>query len=249
MRRTTGCLILCLLALPLPAAAQPAPASGRGFISIHGGGQSGDGSSTQGGTFTVYDERGSFNAAQSFSGGGLLSISGGVRVWGNLAVGAAFTRVSDDQAGAVTVSAPHPLLFDAPRTASTDVTDLQHAERGIHLQVLYLLPVSEKFEVAVGGGPSFISVTHDFITGASFAETGAPFSSITVTNVSVTEAQETATGFNLGAEAAYYFTRNVGVGGFVRWTGATADLDAGGGTTVEVDLGGPQFGGGVRIRF
>lgn len=248
MRRTLGCLIVFCLGLPLSAAAQPAAAEGRGFVSVYFGGQSGDGSSTQSGAFTAYGEAGDFTATQSYDGGSLLSIGGGVRVWGNLGVGAAFTRLSEEQEASVTVRAPHPFFFNSPRTASADQPGLKHDEVALHLQALYFVPVGENVEFSLGAGPSFFSVTHGFLTGASFAEGGAPFSTITVSNIAVTEADKTVVGFNVGAEAAFYVTRNVGVGGFVRWAGAKADLPAGT-ATVEVDLGGAQFGGGVRIRF
>lgn len=249
MRGILGSLFVVGLALPPLASAQPAAPATRGFFSVFGGVQSSDGASSQSGTFSTYDEGGSFAAAQSFDGGTVLSIGGGVKVWRNLAVGAAYTRVADEQAARVTVTAPHPLLFNTPRTASIDQAGLKHDENAFHLQVLYVVPVGEKFEIAIGGGPSFISVKHDVVTDARFSEVGAPFTAITVNNVVVRQADETATGFNVGAEAAFFVTRNLGVGGFARWAGAKADLDVGNGSTVEVDLGGPQFGGGVRIRF
>lgn len=248
MRRIVGCLLVSVLALPLAASAQTA-ATTRGFFGVYGGVQSGDGASSQAGTFTVYEEAGSFTASQSYDGGGVLSIGGGVKVWRNLAVGAAFSRVSDEQAGTVSVTAPHPLLFNAPRTGTADQAGLAHDETAVHLQALYVVTVGDRFELAVGGGPSFISVKHDFITSAGFSEAGAPFSAITVSNVTVSQAEKTATGFNIGAEAAFYVTRNLGLGGFVRWAGAKADLEVGNGQTVELDLGGPQVGGGVRLRF
>lgn len=248
MRRILGCLALCLLGLPLTAAAQPAAAEGRGFISVFFGAQAGDGASTQRGEFSIYDETGSFEAAQEFDGGGLLWIGGGARVWGNVGVGAAYSRFSVDQDATVSVTAPHPLIFGAPRSTSAAQGDLTHAENAFHLQLLYIVPVNERFEVVLGGGPSFIAVTHDVVTGAGFTETGAPYTTITVANVAVTEADKMVTGFNIGAEAAYYVTQNVGVGGFVRWVGGSADLEAGN-QTIDLDVGGAQFGAGVRIRF
>ena len=249
MRRTLGCFLVSCLALPLTAAAQPAATVGRGFFSVYMGAQSGDGASTQGGTFSIYEEQGTFGAKQSYDGAGLLSIGGGVRVMGHLAVGAAFSRMSDDQAGTVTVSAPHPLVFATLRTAALAQSGLKHEETAFHLQALYVVPVGEKFELVVGGGPSFISVKHDFVSGAGFAETSAPYSNINITNVKVTRADKTATGFNVGAEATFFLTRNIGVGGFARWAGAKAHLDTGAGRTEAVDLGGPQIGAGVRGRF
>lgn len=247
MRRILGCLLITL-ALPLAASAQSA-ADTRGFATFSGGVQGTDGASSQSGTFTVYGESGNFKADQSYDGGSMFWFGGGFKIFGNLAIGAAYSRVTDTQEGTVTVTAPHPLFFDSPRSVTLDQGSLKHNENVFHLQALYVIPAGERFEVIVGGGPSFFTVTHDFIVSAGFSEVGSPFTSINVTNVQVEEADATVTGINVGAEAAYYFTRNIGVSGFFRYVSATADLEVGNGTTTEIDLGGPQFGAGVRFRF
>jgi hypothetical protein len=247
MRRIVGLLALCL-AVPLSAAAQPA-AESRGFISVFAGLQGADGGSAQSGTFTAYAETGRWDAEQSYDGGSTFWFGGGARIAGNFGVGAAYSRTTDEQAATVTVSAPHPLLFDTPRTATLDQGSLKHNVNAFHLQALYFVPVNEKLEVVLGGGPSFYTITHDFVTNASFAETGAPYSTITVTNVTVTESDKTQTGFNLGVEAAYYFTRTVGVGGALRYLVATADMELPGGTTQETEISGLQFAFGAKVRF
>jgi hypothetical protein len=248
MRRLFGCLTL-LLALPLSAAAQVTGAESRGFVSIFAGLQGTDGASAQAGTFPIYDETGAWAVEQSFDGGGLFWFGGGFKVWNNLAIGAAYSRVTDTQDATVTVRAPHPLLFDTPRTASASQGGLKHNENVFHLQALYVAPVGERFELTVGGGPSFFTVTHDFVTDARFTENGAPFTAITVANVQVEEADATVVGFNIGAEAAFYFTDRIGAAGFFRYSAATADMETAGGASREVDCGGPSFGGGLKIRF
>jgi hypothetical protein len=235
-------------AVPALASAQLREPQGRGFIAFYGGMQSADGSSTASGTFSVYDESGRYDATQSHEGGGLFSLGGGVKVWKNLAVGVAYTRMTDTQVASVSVTAPHPLLFDAPRTASADVSGLAHEEDAIHLQALVVLPINDRFEVIVGGGPTFFGVKHDFVTGGGFTEGASPYTSITVSNPAITKGDENTTGFNLSGEVAYYFTRNVGAAGFFRYAKGTATFDVAGAST-DIDAGGTQFGGGLRIRF
>jgi hypothetical protein len=247
MQRIVGVMAFCLV-VPLTAAAQPA-AESRGFVSIFAGIQGADGGSSQSGTFSAYNESGTWDAEQSFDGGSTFWFGGGARVWGNVGVGAAYSRMTDEQVGTVAVSAPHPLLYDTPRSGTLDQGSLKHNVNAFHLQALYFIPVNEKFEVVVGGGPSFYTITHDFVTNAGFAEVGAPYANITVTNVTVTESDKTQTGFNLGGEAAYFFTKNVGVGGALRFLVGTADMDVTGGTTQEVEISGMQFSFGARLRF
>lgn len=247
MRRIVGLLVFCL-AVPIAASAQGAVES-RGFVSIFGGIQTADGGSSQSGTFSAYGESGRWDADQSFDGGSTLWFGGGVKVAGNFGVGVGYSRTTDKQDAAVTVSAPHPLLFDTPRTGTLAENSLKHNVNAFHLQALYFIPVSEKFDIVVGGGPSFYTITHDFITSAGFAETGSPYSNINVTNVVISESDKTQTGFNLGAEAAFYFTKNIGVGGALRYLVATADMDVAGGSTSEVEISGMQLAIGAKIRF
>jgi hypothetical protein len=73
-----------------------------------------------------------------------------------------------------------------------------------------------------------------------------------VATVTVTEEKKSVVGYNVGADATYIFWQNddvrIGAGGFVRFTGANADIPVLG-TNVETKLGGVQFGFGGRVRF
>jgi hypothetical protein len=247
MRRIVGLLVFCL-AVPFTVSAQSA-AESRGFVSIFGGVQSADGGSSQSGTFSKYGESGKWDATQSYNGGSALWFGGGFKIAGNFGVGAGYSRTTDKQDASVTVSAPHPLLFDTPRTATRAENSMKHNVNAFHIQALYFLPVNEKFEIVVGGGPSFFTITHDFITSAGFAEGAAPYTTITVTDVAITESDKTQTGFNLGGEAAFYFTKHIGVGGALRYLVATADMDVTSGTTAETKVGGMQIAFGATFRF
>ena len=56
--------------------------------------------------------------------------------------------------------------------------------------------------------------------------------------------EEQKTGFNVGADVGYFFTKNVGVGGIIRFSQTKVTFSLG-----EVDAGGAMVGGGVRLRF
>ena len=240
--------MLMVAAIPALASAQLREPESRGFVAFYGGMQTAEGSSAVKGTFSVYDESGSFEATQSHEGGGLFSIGGGVKVWKNLAIGVAYTRVTDTQNASASVTAPHPILFNAPRKASASVDDLSHEEDGIHLQALVVLPLSDRVEVIIGGGPTFFGMKHDFVTSVGFTEGAAPYTTITVANPVIVKGDENTTGFNFSGELAVYFTKNVGAAGFYRYAKGTATFDVAG-SAVDIDAGGSQFGGGLRIRF
>ncbi len=240
--------MVMVTAIPALASAQMREPESRGFVAFYGGIQTAEGSSSTGGTFSVYDETGRFEVEQSHEGGGLFSIGGGVKVWKNLSIGVAYTRYTDTQNASATVTVPHPILFDAPRTASSSVDNLGHEEDAIHLQALFVLPVSDRVEVIIGGGPTFFGMKHDFVTNVGFTEGAAPYTTVSVANPTVVEGDESATGFNFSGELAVYFTQNVGAAGFFRYAKGTATFDVAG-SEVDIDAGGAQYGAGLRIRF
>jgi hypothetical protein len=114
-----------------------------------------------------------------------------------------------------------------------------------------MVPLNPKFDVFIYGGPSFYQVTQELVTNISFAEQGPPFTTVTVLP-QIERQKDNATGYNFGVDGTYFlYTADqwrLGVGGFLRFTGATARFNAGG-TEIETDAGGVQFAFGGRFRF
>jgi hypothetical protein len=75
------------------------------------------------------------------------------------------------------------------------------------------------------------------------------FSTVTVRQATVSQADESKTGINVGLDGTYRITALYGVGGFIRFAGTSIELALPGGGTTTVDVGGFQMGGGLRVRF
>jgi hypothetical protein len=223
----------------------------RGYVNFNVAFETAEGSLDDAVTFRLYDENGSKTVNARQDSGPLFDISGGLRVWRNVSVGLGFHRgTTTGQADAVIV-APHPLFFSQDRRATLAVDDLKRIERAIHVQFGYMLPVNEKFDIHVTGGPTFFRLEQEVVSDITFTEVPPAYTTINATAV-VTNRARSVTGANIGADATYklYDTGStaVGVGGFIRYSGAKADVtiiehD------VETDVGGVQFGFGVRFRF
>jgi hypothetical protein len=108
---------------------------------------------------------------------------------------------------------------------------------------VYLVPISPKLLLMIFGGPSQFTVRQTVVTAVGFSES-FPYDEAQFTSATVSTEEESKTGFNVGADVAYYFTRNLGVGGIVRFARASVTFSSG-----EVDAGGVIVGGGVRLRF
>jgi hypothetical protein len=255
---------------PAPQApAQPTPApqadnNGRFFRSlefffnVNMGGQSREQTFTDSSTFDIYGEKGAIASAHSIGGGTLFDTSVGVRAWRGLGLGVAYTTVLNKNDATVSVRVPSPIVFGLNRTASATATALEHSENVVHLQFMWTLPVMRKLDLTVMAGPSFYTVRQTIATVQAPADIRdvAPFTSVSITQLSVTDVKDSPVGFNVGADASYYVVTikgiGIGIGGFVRYSAADLDLPITAGLTrdnTSLKAGGQQGGAGLRLKF
>jgi hypothetical protein len=193
-------------------------------------------------TFDLNAETASFTADYAVEAAVGVDAGAFVRVWKGLAAGVAFTSYSDSRDISIDGTLPHPLKFTSPRAISGTAAG-DHEETAVHLQIAYIVPAGKKMSVVVFGGPSFFTVKQSVVTAIQFQD-AYPYDEATFTGATVATEEESKTGFNVGADVAYYFTKNVGVGGLVRFSTAKTTFSLG-----DVDAGGALVGGGVRLRF
>ena len=193
-------------------------------------------------TFDLNAETASFTSDYAVEAAVGVDAGAFVRVWKGLAAGVAFTSYSDSRDIVIDATLPHKLKFNSPRTISGTAAG-DHEETAVHLQIAYIVPVGKKMSVVVFGGPSFFTVKQSVVTAIQFQD-AYPYDEATFTGATVATEEESKTGFNAGADVAYYFTKNVGVGGLVRFSAAKTTFSLG-----DVDAGGALVGGGVRLRF
>jgi hypothetical protein len=241
---TMGALILVA---PLASAQGPAPLE-RGYGHLNLGVQATSHDLQQDTAFVIYDEPGRIQANGSGGGGVLFDIGGGWRVWQRLYAGLSFTSGSNTEDAALSASVPHPSIFDEFRTVTGTTPGLKHSEQAVHLHAMWRIPVTTKFDVLVGGGPTFFSAKQDLVSGITVTEIGNPTTGVNLTGVTVERASDSTVGYNLGADGTYLLTQRFGVGGFMRFTGGSVSLETGG-NTVDLDVGGFQIGVGGRVRF
>jgi hypothetical protein len=220
----------------------------RGYAAVNFGLQVGSQEFTESIALPIYGEHSTVVVPHAVSSGVLWDIAAGWRVWQNLAVGIGYSRFSDKETPTLTAQVPHPLFGGVSRTATADPGDLSHNESAIHLQLYWNLPLTEAFELALVAGPSFYTIQQDFIAGVTVQESGS-ISTVPITAVAQTSLSARATGFTVGVDGTYRMTPRYGVGGFARFSGASADMGVVDGGTVKVDAGGFQLGGGLRVRF
>jgi len=235
-----GTSIACCLTCTgtVRAEAQPYPIS-RTFISLNAGAQPQRRTITTSSTFSIYEEPATVTSKQPIRNGAVFDVSGGYRIWRRVALAVGFSTFGRSSASTVAASIPDPVFFGRPKAVMSGAPDLEHVERGIHLQAVWFIPVTGKIDVALSAGPSFIHVTQQLTPTVSIpANTqDVELSPITQTG--------TAVGANAGFEGSYMFTPRFGAGIFVRYAGGVVDLPAASGVAV----GGFRTGVGLRVRF
>jgi hypothetical protein len=258
LMRTLKFLLLAVILVGLgsPAYAQ-APVqidwTGRGYFHVSVAGQAKDQTFNDSSTFTIYNERGAVASAQSIGGGTMFDIAAGARVWRNFGVGLGWSSVENKNDAFVSVRVPHPLVFGASREAGATADDLKHSENAVHLSLVWMMRLTDRIQLAVMGGPSFFTVRQEIATVRAPQDIRdvAPFTSVSITSVTVTEVKDSPVGGHIGIDGTYMITPMIGVGVFARYAGASLDLPVEAGVTRDEGLstGGPQGGIGLRLRF
>jgi hypothetical protein len=219
--------------------AQGPPPATRGFANVNIGFQPTERTFSISNSFPIYGETATLSTGQEVGGGALFDISGGYRIRENLGVGIGFTAFSDTGASTGTVSIPDPLVFNRPVTVPISADNLDHSEQAVHILVTWFVPITNEFDIAVSAGPAFFSVSQDLV-----ASVNIPTATQTATPV-VTSEDESAVGFTFAVDGTYLVMRNVGVGAFLRYSGAKVDLPS----VPDLSVGGFQVGFGARLRF
>lgn len=177
----------------------------------------------------------------------------------HVAVGLSFSHASTQQPATISLSVPNPIVVNRPALASTTTqTALTHAETALHVELGYVDDRPHR-TVTVFAGPSFFMTTQDVVGGVSYSEAFNPETFVDVVSITQSQTQTArahAWGYHIGVDAAYYFTRLVGVGALVRFSRATLQLpnalDAAQNnqaSTSATTVGGFAVGAGIRLRF
>lgn len=193
-------------------------------------------------------ETGSTEVDYPVKGGFVFDAGGGYRLWKNLAAGVAVSYFTRDDDAATTSVVPHPFFFNQPRTVTGDARGVTRTETAVHAQAMYLISPGGRLRFVLSGGPSFFNVEQDLVSDVTVTET-YPYDTAEFGSATKTKAKGSAVAFNVGADVMWMVGKNVGVGGIVRFSRATVDLDAPNNRTVSVDAGGLYTGGGLRLVF
>jgi hypothetical protein len=209
------------------------------FVNISVGGQFQTRSFSAITTFPLFDETGSVTANQTVGNGFVFDITGGQRLWGNFAGAIGLSTFNGSGSGASLAAIPNQLfrgqpdLFPFPPEV---YGDLKQSTVAINFQIVWMRPLTDRFDLAVFLGPSVIRVKQEL------ASATAEVNSVATTE---TESKTTAKAGTVGVDVSYQMTDRYGAGAFVRYAGGSVDLPS----VPGLKVGGAQAGVGIRIGF
>ncbi len=224
------------------ASAQMLQSTDRVFAGVSFGSQTKARTFTTSGSQPLYDETATFESSVAIGSARIVDVNAGVRAWKNVGIGAGWSKYSDTSTGTLTASIPDPLFFDSLHADSATGTGLKHDEQQIHLSAYWLQPVTDRMDVSLYAGPTFFSVKQDLLTGITVTTGGTTIASVTESTL-----DESTVGYHVGVDVRYLIIKNAGLGVFARYAAGKVDttlIDAG-----TMDLGGFQYGVGLRVRF
>jgi hypothetical protein len=171
-----------------------------------------------------------------------------IRFWRRLGVGVGVTSVTRSSSAETIGTFPHPFFLNTNRTLTVSEANLDRKETGVHLSVAFDVLQSDRLGINLFAGPSYFLFDQAVVESLDPIET-YPYDALEA-RVQTGSADGNALGFHAGFDAGWFFTRNVGVGGMLRFTQATkSGFRIGDGDPFDLKIGGFQGGGGLRIRF
>jgi opacity protein-like surface antigen len=258
MKSRTFTLAVCLLAVSASAAVaqtrRPAPAKPKRDllrISLNVGQQATEAPFKQTLTFTQYLEQGDVTLERTIGKG--LFVDGGamLRISGQLYAGATVSSFMSEGSGTLTAHVPHPLAFNQPRTTTGDVAGSDRRETATHIQASWVIPTAHGLEFAPFGGPTIFQAEQTFITALNvvLANEVYPYDTLAFPGVATETIKDTITGYNVGVDMTWRFSKQIGLGAIIRYSHGTKDFTPTGGQATKVEVGGLHAGGGLRLIF
>jgi hypothetical protein len=186
------------------------------------------------------------------SSGFLFDIGGGYMFTPRFGVGASWNRYSMDDPATLNALIPD---FDPDFPAgfgSSTSNSLTRTESQFNISAMFCISHNDRMEFRAYAGPSYFTYDATMIFDIAWSQVfNATGSDVTIVDYATREATGNGWGFHAGADFAWMFTKNVGVGGGVRWAQgkATVDKEPMSEVSQDITVGGVQVLFGGRFRF
>ena len=170
-----------------------------------------------------------------------------VRVIKNIGISVAYTNVSASGTAEISGQIPHPFSFNQLRNISGQ-TSLNRTETAFHVRATLSSAPGKKLQFTVSAGPTFFTMKQGLVDSVAWTDS-YPYDTAVFSSATTKQVSQSVTGFGAGADVAYYFSKNVGIGATASVAKATVSATAADSSAVSLNVGGTYVGLGVRLRF
>jgi hypothetical protein len=237
----------CLAGALIASATTVLAAEPRAALFVNGDFIAGSTSFRQTSTFRELAEDGTIDARYTSGHGTGLEVGIRYRVSRHFGVATTFTASRRDTSADVSGTIPHPLYFGHPRPVEGRTGALSLRRRGAIFDLVFggsAGPV----ELMLFGGAAFLQVESDLVTRIDYTQ-AYPFDTAQFVGAPTAAFRGNAIGPDAGAGIDVHLGAHFGLGGQVRYSQAKPSLVPQGGVKVQVEAGGVQAGGGLRVYF
>jgi len=241
MRATTTLLLMCATT---PALAADDPY--RFKVLLGGGYEVGTQSFSQTISLSQYQETATITTSYEAKSAPGIDVGFQFNAFKHVGFALAGTLYDRDLDGEFVASFPHPFFFNQNREATGSVSGKMKESAG-HLSVV-AFGHNGSFDFSGWAGVSLFKVQADLLSNVNYSQE-YPYDTVTVTSTPMTRVSDQPFGFNLGASLDYRFSKSVGFGIQGRFSQAKAKFSVPNAGDTEVNAGGFQVGGGLRIYF
>jgi hypothetical protein len=197
---------------------------------------------------TVYYENAPYGLAYTAKKGSSIDAAVGFRFARMIGVALGFSSTSRDMNEKTSVSIPHPLWVNTPRTGEVEMSALKISAIDLYFNLVLFLDIW-KFGFDIYGGPCYMLTKADIITDISFSEGSYPYSQASVT-ASTATVKSNVIGFNAGASLGLRLMRNLAIFADGRYITGKGTYKPGNDIPdLSLSLGGLKAGAGIKIMF
>lgn len=237
-------LVVCAVRVP-PAQAQQAD---RVVVGVDFTGSVVWPSAEQAVSFDLNAEQADFRARHSPATTPGMAVHADGTLWRRMTLGGAVSYESGGVEAAIDARLPHPFFFNRPRSVAGTVDGMTQNALGLGIRVGWQVPITQRLDLHVTGGPLWLRLDYPVVTGVRFAET-FPFNTASFTGADTASGDAWGTGLTVGAEVGWRWRRHLGFASGVAFRHVSVGVAATTDRRVTVDAGRLRAHAGVRLSY
>jgi hypothetical protein len=240
--KTSPILVLAfavVMAGAAPARAQQEPLSQKVFVNYTLSARQGAGELSVSSPFQANGGTGTVAIDDDIAGGPMHDVSIAFKPWKYFAIGGGYSVINSHDFDQYVLTYPSPVAGFQPLTVRAITPALDHKEEFLSVNLLWMKPITPKYNVTLSAGPVFYTVHQEVPVSSNIIGSNS-------FGLNEETQKEDGVGFHAAMDLDYMFTKIAGGGLQMRYIHGSVDFPN---TSESMSVGGLQIGAGVRIRF